>query len=188
MTPRAGLDAQSVVDAAARVADAEGLESLTLTRLAGELGVRPPSLYAHVEGLADLRSRLARRGATQLAGLLQAAAAGRAGGDALSAIAEAYRSYARAHPGTYAALQRAPDANRHEASAALVEVVLAVLRGYGLGGEAAIHATRAIRAALHGFVLLEMSEGFGYPLSLEDSYRQLVTILDRGLTSSRRRK
>jgi hypothetical protein len=100
-------------------------------------------------------------------------------------MADAYRAYARAHPGTYAALQRAPardDAEAAGAAAGVVEVVLAVLRGYNLDGDDAIHATRIIRAALHGFVTLETGRGFGLPLDLNDSYARLVDVLDRGLS------
>jgi AcrR family transcriptional regulator len=183
--PRAGLDAAAVVEAAARLADAEGLESLTLARLASALGVRAPSLYAHVDGLEDLRRRLGARGARELADELGRAAAGRAGSEALSAVAEAYREYARAHPGTYAAVQRARDLSASpggaEAAAAVVDVVLAVLRGYGLEGADALHATRAIRAALHGFALLESVGGFALELSVDDSFARLVAMLDAGL-------
>jgi AcrR family transcriptional regulator len=185
---RAGLDSEAVVGAAAALADAEGLGAVTLARLADRLGVRPPSLYAHVDGLADLRARLAARGARELTAALAPAAAGRAGGDALLAIAHAYRAYALAHPGTYMALQRPPhagDTPADEAARQLVDVVLAVLRGYGLKGDDAIHAARIVRAALHGFVELEVSEGFGLPLALDDSYEELVAVLDRGLTRAR---
>ena len=181
--PRAGLRSETVVSAAAAVADAEGLQALTLAHLAERLGVRAPSLYAHVEGLDDLRRRLAARGARELAAELQAAAAGRAGRDALRAIAGAYREYGREHPGTYAALQRAPDLESDGAAAAaeLVAVVLAVLRGYGLHGEDAVHGARIVRSALHGFVTLEIGEGFGIPLDLDESFARLVTTLDRSL-------
>ena len=184
--PRAGLNTDGVVAAAARLVDAEGLEALSLAGLAAELGIRPPSLYAHVEGLADLRRRLAIRGLRELAAVLQAAAAGRARGDALRAVADAYRAYALEHPGTYAALQRAPGADDTEAQAAarqVVEVVLAVLRGYGPEGDAAIHATRAVRAALHGFVALEAAGGFGMPLDIDESFDGLVALLDAGLAT-----
>lgn len=184
MTPRVGLDADAVVAEAARIADADGLDAVTLSRLAAALGVRAPSLYAHVSGLADLRVRLAARGARELTDLLQHAVAGRAGRDALIALADAYRGYARAHPGTYAALQRAPSANQDEAASRLLELALAIMRGYGLSGEPAVHAARAVRSALHGFVALEANEGFGYPLSLDESFRQLVGVLDRGLSAS----
>jgi AcrR family transcriptional regulator len=184
VTPRAGLDTAAVVDAAAQLADAEGLEAVTLARVARELGVRAPSLYVHVGGLEDLHARLAARGARALGAALGFAAAGRAGGDALRAIADAYRSYATQHPGTYAALQRARDLGNDDTGADAVAVLLAVLRGYGLEGAAAIHAARAIRSGLHGFVVLERDEGFGIPLALDESYRQLVSILDRGLTGA----
>jgi AcrR family transcriptional regulator len=185
---RAGLDSEAVVSAAAALADAQGLGAVTLVRLADRLGVRPPSLYAHVGGLGDLRVRLAARGARELTAALRSAAAGRAGGDALLAIARAYRAYALAHPGTYTALQRAPQAGAdaaEDAARELVDVVLAVLRGYGLEGDDAIHAARVVRAALHGFVALEVSEGFGFPLALDDSYEELVAVLDRGLRRPR---
>ena len=185
--PRAGLDPEAVVTAAAALADAEGLEAVTLARLAGRLGVRAPSLYTHVGGLHDLRSRLATRGARELAAALQTAVAGRAGGDALVAAAGVYRAYAREHPGTYAATQRATDLEDPEAAAAsaqLVEVILAVLRGYGLEGEDGVHAARIVRAALHGFVSLEAGEGFRIPLDLDETYARLVAVLDQGLCAA----
>jgi AcrR family transcriptional regulator len=180
--PRAGLDAEQLVSAAAEIADREGLAALTLARVAAHFGVRSPSLYAHVGGLEDLRGRLASRGAAELADRLGHAAEGRAGGDALAAVAAAYRAYAEQHPGSYAALQ---EAGRSDEVAArrVVEVVLAVLRGYGLGGEDALHAARGVRSALHGFVLLETGGGFGIPLDLDESFKRLVALLDRGLAA-----
>ena len=62
-----------------------------------------------------------------------------------------------------------------------VDVVLAVLRGYGLEGDDAIHAARAVRSALHGFVALEAAGGFGIPVDLDESYARMVRALARGL-------
>jgi AcrR family transcriptional regulator len=184
--PRAGLDTDRVVAAAARIADERGLDALSLAALAVELGVRPPSLYAHVGGLDDLRRRVALRGVRELTALLQAAAAGRADGDALRAVARAYRAYALEHPGSYAALQRAPapgDAEAVEAAKQVVGVVLAVLRGYGIEGDDALHATRAVRSALHGFVAVETAGGFGLPLDIDESFDRLVSLIDAGLAT-----
>ena len=182
--PRVGLDSEAVVIAAAQLADAEGLEALTLARLAGRLGVRSPSLYAHVGGLEDLRRRVAARGARQLAEALAMAAAGKSRLGALRAMADTYRAYARAHPGTYATLQRAPVEDGGEFATAarhLVDVIVAVLEGYSIHGDQAIHAVRVVRAALHGFVVLERDEGFRIPLSVDESYERMVAVLDRGL-------
>ena len=86
--------------------------------------------------------------------------------------------------GSYAALQVASEVGGSEAAQQLVDVVVAVLRGYGLADEDAIHAVRVIRASLHGFVALETGGGFGIPLDLDESYARLVSTLDRGLRAS----
>lgn len=177
--PRAGLDTDAVVEAAARLADEEGLAALSLARLASRLGVRSPSLYAHVEGLDDLRRRVGSHGARELGARLQAAAAGLARGEALAAVAAAYRDFAREHPGVYEAIQQPNDAD--EASTELVELILAVLRGYGLEGDEAIHGARIVRSALHGFVSLESETGFRIPLALDETFARLVAVLDQGL-------
>jgi AcrR family transcriptional regulator len=179
--PRAGLDAQAVVTAAGDLADADGLGTVTIAGLAKRLGVRPPSLYAHVDGLEDLRQKIGDRGRRELAAALGAAAVGRSRRDALEAVAHAYRAYAREHPGRYAALQRAPSPAQSREAQAVVDVVTAVLRGYGLEGETAIHAVRTIRAALHGFASLEAEGGFGLPLSVDESFERLVAVLHGGL-------
>src|SRR3954471_20727803 len=103
--PRSGLDSDAVVAAAAGLADAEGLEAVTLARVAAQLGVKSPSLYVHVDGLAGLRGDIAARGAREINAVLQAAVAGRSGHEALTALADAYRAWAVEHPGVYAATQ-----------------------------------------------------------------------------------
>jgi AcrR family transcriptional regulator len=182
--PRAGLNAAGVVRAAANLADADGLDALTLARIAASVGVRTPSLYNHVDGLDDVRRGVALVGLREIGEALRDAAVGRAGDDALTAMAHAYRAYARAHPGRYAATQRAPAAGDDEmadAARGSVGVVLAILRGYGLEGDDAIHAARAVRSALHGFVALETGGGFGIPVDLDESFDRMVAALARGL-------
>jgi AcrR family transcriptional regulator len=182
--PRAGLSTAAVVAAAAEIADAEGIDRLTLARVAAAAGVRTPSLYNHVESLDDVRRRVALLALRDLADTLRDAAVGRAGDDALAAMAGAYRDYARAHPGRYAATQRAPaegDEEMRAAASGAVDVVLAILRGYGLEGDDAIHAARAVRSALHGFVALEAGGGFGMPVDLDESYARMVATLARGI-------
>jgi AcrR family transcriptional regulator len=185
--PRAGLSTASVVGAAADLADDGGLDALTLARIAASVGVRTPSLYNHVAGLDDVRRRVALVALRELGDALRDAAVGRAGDDALIAMAHAYRAYARAHPGRYAATQRAPaagDDDLRAAGAAAVDVLLAILRGYGLGGDEAIHAARGVRSALHGFVALETGGGFGIPVDLDESFARMVAALARGLRAA----
>ena len=49
MSPRIGLTLQKIVETAAEIADANGIQEVTLASLAQTLGVRSPSLYNHVK-------------------------------------------------------------------------------------------------------------------------------------------
>jgi len=51
---RRGLTKQRIVERALEIGDAEGLESVSLRRLATELGVTPMALYRHVKDKQDL--------------------------------------------------------------------------------------------------------------------------------------
>jgi len=163
------------------LADEVGYDRLTLAALASRLGVALPSLYKHVKGVDDLHQKLSVLATAEVATELIAAAAGRAGGDALRAVATAFREYARRHPGRYPATQRAPDPADPEHVAAAeraVGAVYAILRGYDLTGDAAVDATRMFRAAVHGFITLEAAGGFGLPRDIDRSFDQLVAALD----------
>jgi AcrR family transcriptional regulator len=55
------LNRDSVVAAALRIADEEGLERASFRRIAEELGVTPMALYRHVDGKDDLLDGMADR-------------------------------------------------------------------------------------------------------------------------------
>jgi AcrR family transcriptional regulator len=188
--PRRGLDRAAVVALAVEIADRDGLDAVTLARVAADAGVRPPSLYNHVAGREDLMRAIALTGVRELEAAMQAAAVGRAGDDALAAAARAYRGYAHAHPGRYAAAMRAPAAGDEAlaaAAAATVETVAKLLHAWALPEEEMIHAVRAVRSGLHGFVALEALGGFGLPVDREASFDRLVAALAAGLGSQEKR-
>ncbi len=186
MTGRKGLTSDAIVDVASRVVEAEGTSALTLSRIARELDVKPPSLYNHVDGLDTLRRKVAMRAIDDLAGRLGAAAMGRAGCDALRAVAAEFRAYAVAHPGLYGLTVRAEPDDEEYATASLrpLEPVLAILRGYDLDEDDAIHAARMLRAALHGFVSLESVGGFGLDVDVDESFAWLVEHMAKALEFS----
>jgi AcrR family transcriptional regulator len=184
--PRAGLNTDRVVAAAAELADEAGPDQLTLSALAARLGVRQPSLYKHVASLDALQQLIAMRGKAEFGDVLGRAAIGRARDDALVAMAHAWRAWARDHPGRYQIAQRAPapgDADHLAVAARAVEVMTTVMAGYGLHGDDAIDAVRAVRAALHGFVSLEAGGGFGMPFSVDRSFDRLVSALVTALVT-----
>lgn len=169
------------------MADEDGWQRLTLAGLAVRLGVRQPSLYKHIDSLDALQRGIAVLAKRELGEVIARAAVGRSGRDALVAVCLAYRAWVHAHPGRYAATVRAPaidDVEDRQAGAEVVAVVVAVLAGFGLEGDRAIDAARTVRAAVHGFVLLEAAGGFGLPRDLEASFAFLIDTLVAGLAAA----
>jgi AcrR family transcriptional regulator len=174
---RRGLTTETVVDAAARLADAEGLDQVTLVRLAAELKIRPSSLFSHINGLADLRRHLQLRGLREVMAQVSRAAIGRAGADAIMAAALAVRQFAHEHPGLYAATLPAPPAQDPELSAVAEQFVGAffdIVRQYGFKGDEAVHAVRGLFSTIHGFIMLERALTFGMPIDTDESFRWLM--------------
>jgi AcrR family transcriptional regulator len=187
--PRAGLTSERVVSAAGDLADERGYANLTLAALAGQLGVRQPSLYKHIDSLDGLQRGIAVQAKRELGDVLARATVGRAGPDAVRAMANAYRQWVLEHPGRYAATVRAPspdDVADQQASDAVVRVVLDVLAAFDLAGPVGIDAARTLRSAVHGFVTLEQVEGFGLPRDVDRSFDFLVDVLISGLENGSR--
>ncbi|TBL75406.1 TetR/AcrR family transcriptional regulator [Paenibacillus thalictri] len=184
---RAGLDPNSVLQAAAELADTTGLDNVSLAELAKKLGIRTPSLYNHVNGLPELRKKLAIYGTERLTQALTMAAVGKSEDDAVRSIAAAYIGFVRRHPGLYEALSRGADWKRDEelqrVSKTVVDLVLRVLEPYGLKDEMAIHTVRGFRSLLHGFASLEQQGGFGMAIDSEVSFQLLLDTFLAGIRS-----
>ncbi|GAA1681107.1 TetR/AcrR family transcriptional regulator [Glycomyces endophyticus] len=174
---RANLSTEAVVDLAVGLVDEDGSAGLTLAKVAAAAGVSSPSLYKHVANLAELRTLVSARVAGELADAVKTAGVGRAGEDAIGACMHAWRDYARARPHRYAALIQRPEPHTGKAAQPLLESVFAVLRGLDLAEDDLVHATRCLRAAVHGFAILEADGGFGLPESIDDSFALMVDMV-----------
>lgn len=166
MATRAGLDAEIIVQKAAELADKVGLDSLSMAALATELGVRSPALYHHFAGLAGVRRQLSLLGLQEVSVRVGRAVQGKAGDEAVLALAYALRDFGRVHPGLYEAASRAPDPEDGEWQAAgreVVETIIRALAAYRLSDDAARLVVRMLRSIVHGCVTLEHIGGFGLP-------------------------
>jgi AcrR family transcriptional regulator len=191
--PRAGLVPASVTEAGAALADEVGFDQLSMGLLAERLGVKTPSLYKHVDSLADLVHRIAVLAMTELADALRDATQGRAGSDALAAAAQTMRAYVKQHPGRYAMANNAaathtvptgPDDPLILASDRLLASLSAVLRGYHLDPSQEVHALRMLRSMLHGFATLEAAGGFRFDTDVDDSFAWTMNLVDQGLQAT----
>jgi AcrR family transcriptional regulator len=157
---RTSLD--DIIAAARTILESDGLDGLTMQRVAEAVGVRPPSLYKRVRSRGDL-VRLVIEDVARELGEVSGAAIG--SGDArrdLGALAHAVRGFAHAQPQAYGLLFAAvPDAWRPQLTtlAPASEAVLSTAMGLA-GPDLALEAARTIVSWAHGFVSMELAGGF----------------------------
>lgn len=180
MGARKGLDTQSILNAAAELAEEQGLDNVSLMRVAQKLGVKSPSLYNHLSGLRELSAGISEIAASRLGRTVSAAAVGCSKGEALMASAKAYREFAKAHPELYKAILRFPDytGNVLEQGRAVVNILYKIMAPYNLSKEGTTHFVRGFRSALHGFVSLEYAGFFsGGGADVDKSFECLIARL-----------
>jgi AcrR family transcriptional regulator len=178
-----------VIEVAVMLADQHGFEAVTLAEVAGVLGIRVPSLYNHISGLAGLQSEMALWGSRKMLEETRLAAVGRSGREAIMSISNAYRAFAQAHPGVYPSLLRAPtkeEPDHTEIAITWVDLLARVLAHYNQREDDALHTIRAWRSLMHGFISLEVTGGFGMPLDRDESYRRLIALFVDGLEAGQK--
>lgn len=137
---RVTLTPRSVVEGALALAGAEGLEAVTIRRLAKELGVTPMALYWHFRSKDELLDGMAARIFEEIDLAVDASAAWQ---EQLRALLDSMVSVLRAHPSTAILLSTRTVSS--EGSLRATEVTLDIL---GRGGFSPAQATQIARHAL----------------------------------------
>jgi AcrR family transcriptional regulator len=177
-----------VVAAGRRLLEEEGVEALTMRRLADRVGIRAPSLYKHLPDKAALEAAIIATGLEDTAAAFEAAVQGagegrnRGAGEAegaseasahaagagdeaeqgagggLAALAAAYRRFALEHPHLYRLMNNGPLPREHLPPWPEEPTAAPVLRVAGSQARA-----RAVWAFTHGMVMLELDHRFPLP-------------------------
>lgn len=145
------LDRRRILFTALRLMDADGLEALSMRRLAAELDVEAMSLYHHVPGKAALLEGLAEVVLGEVRLPVRAPVEPDA---AVRSVARALRANALAHPNAIPLLGSlglgSPAARRH------TETVLERLGAAGFAPQAAFTTFLLLRSYVLGYVLWEV--------------------------------
>jgi AcrR family transcriptional regulator len=146
-TPRVA----EIVAAARRILEAGGRESLTMRRVADELGIQAPSLYKHFASKAELELALLNDAMVEIGDASHRAV--RAGGrqPALLPLLETYRRYSLSHPHLYRLATEGPLA-REGLAPGLEE--WAGNPWYVVTGDP--YLAQALWSFAHGMVILEL--------------------------------
>jgi AcrR family transcriptional regulator len=176
---RRSARAREVVTEGRRLLEEEGVEALTMRRLAERLGIQAPSLYKHLPDKTALEAAIIATGMedaatafeTAVAGVTDAGGSGPAGGpgggnEALLALATAYREFALGHPHLYRLMHNGPLPRQHLPAGLEERTAAPLLRAAGSRARA-----RAVWAFAHGMVLLELDQRFPPDADLDAAWR-----------------
>jgi TetR/AcrR family transcriptional regulator, tetracycline repressor protein len=147
---RARLSKHTVTDRALKLADADGLDALTIRKLAQDLGVTPMALYWHFRSKEDLLEGVSERIWSEIDINADPEAPWP---DQLRGLLESLVGVLRAHPSAPQLLLAHEKRNPSALRAA--EITLGILRGAGFDPE---HASAIARGALWTGITLVLSD------------------------------
>ena len=149
---REPLTRDRVVDAALRVMDEEGLEAVSMRRIAREVGVEAMSLYHHVEDKEDLLDGVCER---VMADFEFPEPVGDWAEDCRRG-ARAWRQLLKQHPNVMRLFAEERGPVRSPESMRPTEYALRLLRGAGLSDRDTAQAFHAFGGYIQGFVMMEL--------------------------------
>ncbi len=154
------VTSEKIIAKAWQMIESDGINQLSLSKLAASLGVKAPSLYRHVGSKAGLLQGVNLYTSQQLIETLNETAVQSSGSphEQIAALLLAYRSFAHAHPNCYILAFTNSDDNLRPDEDLLEQMVLPIqeLMTAVSGSENSLAALRGAMALVHGFVMLEL--------------------------------
>lgn len=180
------LTRQDVVTAAVVCLQKDGEAGLGVNRVARELGIRPPSIYKHIAGNEALRCAVAAEGMRLLTEHLKHQVQDVGQQDCLiRTVAHAVRQFFHKNPALHQVMTMTTiDASAPDFQAikqAFLRFNATAFELFNLNDDDFIHALRMFVSACHGFALLEQSQQFKEPQSLDESYEWLINTFILGI-------
>lgn len=189
--PRNGLSKEKVIEATAALIEQRGTADFSMRALAQSLNVQPASLYNHVQSLDALLIDVCAYALELQRQSEMQAIEGKHGPEAILALANAYRSFAKVNKALYRLMiSTAASCGEQlsEASRCLVEPFMKALEHTSLTENEKYHWQRVLRGIVHGFASQEDAGFFSHlPADVEESFRTAVQCYLDGLTMAEKR-
>ncbi|WMJ81523.1 TetR-like C-terminal domain-containing protein [Clostridium sp. MB40-C1] len=175
--PRQGLSKEKVVQAAIKYMEETGNRDFTLKELAAYLSIKSAAFYKHITNLAELNYEIEKVAIKKLSEAMEEASIEKRGKDALIALADTYRNYAKTNPILYQILLTSPAANEKllkDTKRSIGGIYRQILQYYLLSDEETFHLARMLRSAIHGFITFEHADYFQAEVSTDDSFHYMI--------------
>ncbi|MFZ4813714.1 MAG: TetR/AcrR family transcriptional regulator [Phototrophicaceae bacterium] len=182
----AHIQRETLLQTAAELIEANGLDQLTLGTLAAQLGIATPSLYHHFKNKTALLQAVNGLTAHDLTQAMQEAAQPTYTPKAqVTAMFHAYRNFAHRYPNRYSLLYAtmAPELRISPEQAEPLALPLQRVLALWLGEEKALEALRGGWALVHGFIMLELAGQFQRGGDLNTAFEIAIQTYIAGLTA-----
>jgi AcrR family transcriptional regulator len=177
-----------IVNAARRLVESQGRDGFSMNEVAAAVGIRAPSLYGRFKDRASLLAAVELELYAELTAVLGSVIVDEAPEATLMAQAQAMRGFAREHPNSYALFfdQRSvPTEEGTSARAAAVAQLITPLTTL-VGKDRAFAAARVLVPFVHGFISMELANGFRLGGGLDAAFENGVSTIVRGSVRSTR--
>lgn len=183
------LTRQDVISAAITCLDTEGEGALGVNRVARELGIKPPSIYNHVQGNDDLRRAVAIEGWRQV---LEHHRSQRLVSDhtqRFRGVVRSFRSFAKARPAFFAVTTSTwldeQDPDVRPVWDEIFELFGQALAPFGLADQQLLYAGITVRATLQGFLGMERAQQITSPELADQTFDWMVERLIASFATAR---
>jgi len=180
-----GLNKELLIETAKDLIDEYGYSNFSMRLLADKLGVKTASLYTHIDSMNSLITEVGLLVLKEQKEYLMSYISGKHRGQAVMALALAYRNFAKEHKELYRFIMQIPISSNDElkrAATMVTEPFMHVLIEYKFSNKQKMHWQRILRGTMHGFISQEEYGYFShYPIDVEESYKLAIQCLIEGL-------
>ncbi|WP_172381359.1 TetR family transcriptional regulator [Streptomyces sp. MNP-20] len=175
-----------ILEAAGRMAEAEGWRAVTIRRIAAEIGYSAPVIYQHFPSKDAVLRTLLERVNGELAQRMRAAVAGEPASRGPHLAAAAYLEFARSRPGLYQLMSGAPgtdvDAStRRTAADDVIAFTRQLIEAWAAGTAADLpgveDACDLLWGTLHGLASIGLIEDVGFDRALRLADQAVTALL-----------
>lgn len=189
--PRSGLTKEKVVEAAVAFIEEHGTAEFSMRALADRLDIKTASLYNHVESMEALMVEICAYALRLQHDTEMNAIFGKKDSEAIIALANAYRNFAKEHKQLYRLIINMAAScgdKLLETSSWIIEPFMTVLDDRDLTEDEKYHWQRVFRGIVHGFASQEDAGFFSHlRTNVDDSFEVALECYIIGLNQAEKR-
>lgn len=189
--PRTGLSKDEIIEKAVELANEKGLSYLSVTSLSEYLGIKKPSLYNHMNTIDDIRRSIMIYGWKMVSEKITSDISFEDPKESLMEYSRRFYKFTMDNPGVFEAMlwyNKYSDEVLLEVTEGLYSFFFTQTDNLGIDRDVANHLLRTYRAFLEGFIMLQIHNSFGNPISVEESFTISMNVLISGIEQYRKVK